>query len=175
MTNIEAVCLTLVEPLANADKFWNAYLAERPDGGYRLAINFGRNGTDGQVQVKDFHGGRAAFEAGNYLNRKVAEKLAKGYDRQHLLESTPPILAQAEKLLALPKPQEPRTPNLLEVCETQIEAAADAVGSRKALSPATVAQYRAARSACAELERRYMNLQSTMETISELYEQKVTA
>ena len=30
MSDIEAVCLTLVEPLANADKFWYAFTAPAP-------------------------------------------------------------------------------------------------------------------------------------------------
>lgn len=173
MSDIKAVCLTLVEPLANADKFWYAFTAERPDGGgARVAINFGRNGTDGQCQVKDFPHLQAARA---YVTGKYTEKVGKGYDSRKDLEETPRILALGEKLLGLPKAAPPKTANLLEVCETNIAAAADAVGSRKSLTAATVEQYRAAKTAWTELERRYHDLEATMETIAELYEQKVSA
>jgi predicted DNA-binding WGR domain protein len=55
----------------NSDKFWTITVA-----GKRHTVNFGRRGTSGQTQTKDFGDDNAAKRA---FDKLVAEKLKKGY------------------------------------------------------------------------------------------------
>ena len=59
-----------------SNKFWNIDLA-----GARFTVTFGKLGSKGQTQIKDFPDEQAARQAHDKL---VAEKLAKGY-----VETTP--------------------------------------------------------------------------------------
>lgn len=54
-------------------KFW----AVKREG-YRVWMRFGRIGTEGTVQVKDFD---SCNEAGFYMNARIHEKLEDGYER----------------------------------------------------------------------------------------------
>ena len=54
-----------------SNKFWNIELKERS-----FTVQFGKAGTTGQTQVKEFANEAAALKAHDKL---VAEKLAKGY------------------------------------------------------------------------------------------------
>lgn len=58
-------------------KFWEAETKVSPTGGVAL-INFGRIGTVGQTIKYDYP---SLGAADSYVNKKVQEKLAKGYVR----------------------------------------------------------------------------------------------
>ena len=55
----------------SSDKFW-----ELEQNGSEVVVHFGRNGSDGQTDTKTFPNAAAADK---FANRKIAEKLGKGY------------------------------------------------------------------------------------------------
>ena len=63
--------LTLVDPAANAAKFWTVERA-----GLEVHVTFGRIGTEGQTQVKVF--GRIS-DAVRHVEKMLLEKDRKGY------------------------------------------------------------------------------------------------
>jgi predicted DNA-binding WGR domain protein len=55
----------------NSAKFWQVTVA-----GTKVTVRFGRLGTDGQVQTKEFPSAEAAS---GHAERLIAQKSAKGY------------------------------------------------------------------------------------------------
>jgi predicted DNA-binding WGR domain protein len=70
-----------------SDKFWTITVA-----GKRHTVNFGRRGTAGQTQTKEFADGAAAMRASEKL---VAEKLKKGYIEVGVARAAPTAPPQA--------------------------------------------------------------------------------
>ena len=54
-----------------SNKFWESTLS-----GNEVIVRFGRNGTSGQTETKTFPD---AVTATNHTEKKIAEKLKKGY------------------------------------------------------------------------------------------------
>lgn len=75
----------------SSDKFWNIELE-----GKRFRVAFGKAGSKGQVQVKEFPDAEAARKA---HDKVVAEKLGKGY-RETTPPSAPPLSALGKSLEA---------------------------------------------------------------------------
>lgn len=77
-----------------SNKFWDVCLH-----GIGVTVNYGRIGTAGTAHVKSFD---SAYEAQTYFNRKIVEKINKGYIE---LEPTiaPSLTAQPWPLSAKPK------------------------------------------------------------------------
>lgn len=148
--------------------FWTAYTAERPDGGWRVAVNYGELETDGQTQVKDFPDQRAATV---FVNRKITEKHGKGYRE---LDVPPDVALKGEQLLDLPRPEAPKTANLLEVCEASVATAVDIVTS-EGLTVEQIERVQAARRAMTELRRRVSELEAQAELVDALLASKVGA
>lgn len=62
---------TFVHVKNGHDKFWKVAVA-----GNRATINYGANGTDGRWEFKEFNWN---WEAVQYVQGKIREKLGKGY------------------------------------------------------------------------------------------------
>lgn len=84
---------TFVFTDAKSNKFWNIDLQ-----GSRFTVQFGKVGTKGQTQVKDFPDARQARKAHDKL---VAEKLGKGYvETGAAAPAAPPLQQSLEAALA---------------------------------------------------------------------------
>jgi uncharacterized protein (TIGR02996 family) len=88
-------------------KFWNVELQGR-----RFTAQFGKIGTSGQTQVKDFASEAAALKAHDKL---VAEKLAKGYTETTAAAATGASTAPAPRRRKGPL-SDPVLTALLEAC-----------------------------------------------------------
>lgn len=77
---LDAVSLTLFDPIANSNKFYVAELHEAQSGykgkSYRLFVNHGRVGTKGQAKAESFDD---VVDAKKKYTTKVREKTRKGY------------------------------------------------------------------------------------------------
>lgn len=93
--------LELIEPDYNHYKFWTAVIWD--DDENTLEVTFGRIGTKGQTQVKRFP---TLVGAMAYLNKKVTEKQAKGYESTgDDLKLTPGAAAPPPAPPAPPEPE----------------------------------------------------------------------
>lgn len=76
-TVIEKENLNYFDPKANSNKFYVAEVHESKAGlGYRLYVNYGRNGASGSVKVQPFSNLNAAMSE---FRSKVSSKKRKGY------------------------------------------------------------------------------------------------
>src|SRR4051812_41729090 len=84
-----------------SDKFWTIAL-----DGKQFTVNFGRRGTNGQTQAKDFGNPEAARQA---FEKLIAEKVKKGYAEVN--GAARPVAVAAPKSAApAPTPTPPPTP-----------------------------------------------------------------
>jgi len=105
----------LVDPANNHDKFW-----QYQRDGNNVFITYGRRGTSGATQIKQFS---SLWEAQQFIGRIVAEKTGKGYREVRMPHSgsitVPPVpesdIPTTRRVSTRPRPpaeppEEPRTP-----------------------------------------------------------------
>ena len=121
----------------SSNKFWHIEL-----DGSSHTVHFGRVGTAGQTQTKDF-GDEAA--ARNAYDKLVDEKLKKGYVDDSAAGSAAPGAAPA----SVAKPAKPKPAAKKETAAGDIEVESSAIESAMPVTPAP-----AARAAAAPLRQR---------------------
>lgn len=86
-------------------KFWSVDVV-----GARVTVRWGRIGSDGQSQVKDFP---SNYRASAFADKMIAEKLGKGYKEVGTVKLIPPAKPPSvhiPKVTNTPKPAPPPPP-----------------------------------------------------------------